>query len=266
MSSTPPDSPGAHPGARPAIRLLREGDVATLILDRPERHNSLDAADLDEFGRVLDALSADPSLKAVILTGGEAKSFCSGAAIGDLDRSDWKGAPLERLVEKLEAVPVPVVCALNGGVYGGGVEIAIACDFRIGVAGMRCFVPPARLGIHYPVSGLKRFLSRGGLNVAKRLLLSVEEFDDAEMLRLGLVDRLVPRERLMDEARALAARIAALAPMAVRGMKRTLNELARGELDAAAAEARIAACWASADHAEAKRAFAEKRPARFEGR
>ena len=242
------------------------GPVATLTLNRAERHNSLDSADLAAFGTVLDQIAADAAIKAVILTGGAARSFCSGASIGDLDRGDWTGGPLERLVERLETVPQPVICALNGGVYGGGVEIAMACDLRIGVEGMRCFVPPARLGIHYPISGLQRFIARAGLNVAKRLLLSVEELDAADMLRLGLVDRLVPPAELMATATALAERIAALAPLAVQGMKQSLNELARGTLDAAAAEARIARCWASADHAEGKKAFAEKRAARFEGR
>jgi len=248
------------------ILLSLAGPVATLTLNRPERHNALDSADLGAFGDVLDRVANDPAIKAVILTGGAARSFCSGASIGDLDRGDWTGGPLERLVARLESVPQPVICALNGGVYGGGVEIAIACDLRIGVEGMRCFVPPARLGIHYPISGLQRFISRAGLTVAKRLLLSVEELDAAEMLRLGLVDRLVPAADLMATAEALAMRIAALAPLAVQGMKQSLNELARGSLDAAAAEARIATCWASADHAEGKRAFAEKRAARFEGR
>jgi enoyl-CoA hydratase/carnithine racemase len=249
-----------------AIRHRIDGAVATLTLNRPERHNSLDTADLALFGTILSQVSDNASVKAIILTGGDAKSFCSGASISDLDRSDWKGGPLERLVGQLEDMAVPTICALNGGVYGGGVEIALACDFRIAVDGVRCFVPPARLGIHYPVSGLKRFVSRVGLNAAKRLLLGVEELDATEMLRLGLVDRLVPKDELMPAAEALAARIAALAPLAVQGMKRTLNEIARGELDAAAAEARVARCWTSADHAEGKRAFAEKRAARFEGR
>jgi len=248
------------------VLLSVAGAVATLTLNRPERHNSLDSADLAAFGAVLDRVASDAAIKAVILTGGVARSFCSGASIGDLDRGDWTGGPLERLVARLESVPQPVICALNGGVYGGGVEIAIACDLRIGVEGMRCFVPPARLGIHYPISGLQRFISRAGLTVAKRLLLAVEELDAVEMLRLGLVDRLVPAADLMATAEALATRIAALAPLAVQGMKQSLNELARGSLDAAAAEARIATCWASTDHAEGKRAFAEKRAARFEGR
>jgi enoyl-CoA hydratase/carnithine racemase len=248
------------------INLRLDGAIATLVLNRPERHNALGGDDLALFEDRLDEVADAADVRVLVLSGGAAKSFCSGVSIGDIDSSHWKAGPLERLVARLEAVEVPVIAALNGGVYGGGIEIALACDFRIGVEGMRAFVPPARLGIHYPVSGLERYVQRLGLNAAKRFLLAVEEMDAAELHRIGFLDRVVARDALDATVDALARRIAALAPLAVQGMKTALNEIARGDLDQEAAAERIGRCWVSDDHAEGKRAFAEKRPPVFVGR
>lgn len=248
------------------VLLHIEGARATITLNRPERHNALEKADLEQFGVHLDAIAADPSVRLLVLSGGTSKSFCSGVSINDLAGGTQREGALEALVNKLEALTIPVIAALNGGIFGGAVEIALVADFRIGVEGMKMFVPPARLGIHYPVLGLTRLIERLGLNVAKRLVLSVEEFAGPQLVEIGFLDRIVPREDLAGAVDTLAGRILDLAPLAVQGMKQTLNGIARGNLDAAAAAARIAACWASADHQEGLKAFAEKRKAVFEGR
>lgn len=248
------------------VLLHIEGARATITLNRPERHNALEKADLEQFGSHLDAIAADPSVRLLVLSGGTSKSFCSGVSINDLAGGTQREGALEALVNKLEALNIPVIAALNGGIFGGAVEIALVADFRIGVEGMKMFVPPARLGIHYPVLGLTRLIERLGLNVAKRLVLSVEEFAGPQLVEIGFLDRIVPREELAGAVDTLAGRILDLAPLAVQGMKQTLNAIARGDLDAAAAAARIAACWASADHQEGLKAFAEKRKAVFEGR
>ncbi|WP_439817586.1 enoyl-CoA hydratase/isomerase family protein [Zavarzinia sp. CC-PAN008] len=248
------------------ILLDIDGPVARITLNRPEKHNSLGVDDLALFEQHLDAIALAEGIRVVILSGGRSRSFCSGASLGELGVRDWSKGPLERVVERLEAVRVPVIASLNGGVFGGGVEVALACDFRIGVHGMRAFVPPARIGIHYPVSGLHRFVERLGLNVAKRLLLAAEEFDDAEILRVGLVDRLVDPAALDASVGALAERLAGLAPLSLAGMKASLNAIARGTLDEGAAHAAMAACFASADFREGLAAHAEKRKPRFEGR
>jgi enoyl-CoA hydratase/carnithine racemase len=242
-----------------------DGAVARLVLDRPEAHNALDRPAIAELLALLEDWAGRADLRALVLTG-RGKSFCAGVALGDVAGADWTDNPLTRLCDALEAFPLPTVAALNGGVYGGGVELALACDFRVGVTGMRAFVPPARLGIHYEPAGIARAIDRLGSQAARRLFLLAESFDAEALLALGFLDQLVAPEALDARVGEIAATLAGLAPLAVQGMKRTIVELGRGRLDEAAARARVAACFASADHAEGLAAQREKRPPRFTGR
>lgn len=240
------------------------GPIGRIVLDRPEAHNALDQAAM----RALRALLEDwagRDLRAVILTG-RGKSFCAGASLGDVAGRDWGENPLTAACDALEAFPCPTIAALNGGVYGGGVEIALACDFRIGVTGMRAFAPPARLGIHYEPAGIRRAVERLGAQAARRIFLLAESFEAEALLAMGFLDHLVAPGELAAKASELAETAAGLAPLAVRGMKRTILELSRGALDAEAAGARVRDCFASADHAEGLAAQKEKRAPRFEGR
>ncbi len=247
------------------IRGAIEGGVARIVLDRPEAHNALDQAAMRALRALLEDWAGREEIRALVLTG-TGRSFCAGAALGDVAAGDWTENPLTAACDAVEAFPAPVVAALNGGVYGGGVELALACDFRIGVTGMRAFAPPARLGIHYEPAGIARAIDRLGAQAARRMFLLAESFDAEALVAMGFLDHLVAPEELEAKAAELAGAIAGLAPMAVRGMKRTILELGRGALDAEAARARIAACFASADHAEGLAAQREKRPPRFEGR
>ncbi len=243
---------------------LAEG-VATLTLNRPEKRNALELGDLQAFSEALARLRAEAP-RALIVTGAGDKAFCAGVSLGDVGGDVWAENPLTALCDALQGFPCPTVAALNGGVYGGGAEIALSCDFRIGVTGMKCFVPPARLGIHYEPSGIARAVAVVGAQAARRMFLAVETFDDAALERIGFVDRLVAPEALTAEAAAYAQGVAKLAPMAVQGMKRTINELAHGALDETAARDRIVACWASEDLHEGLAAMREKRPPAFRGR
>ena len=220
-----------------------DGAIARITLNRPEKHNAPAAADLHEFRKSLERREKSPDLRCLIVTGAGERTFCSGVALGDVASENWDANPLTALCDALEDFPAPTVAALNGGVYGGGVEIALSCDFRIGVEGMRLFAPPARIGVHYEPAGLRRAVGRLGPQVARRVYLAAETFEGAEVLRLGFVDRLVPAATLATTVAALADTLAGLAPLAVRGMKRTINEIARDALDEAAARERVAACW-----------------------
>lgn len=254
------------PNTSASLLLKIDGACATVTLNHPERHNSLSQDDMNGLKDLLSELDRDPALRVLVLTGAGEKSFCSGAFLDEVTTGGFTGNPFEELTDAMENFRLPTICAFNGSVYGGGAELSLCCDFRIGIEGMRMFVPPARLGIHYQAKGLSRFISRVGLNAAKRILLAVETFDAPGMMQIGFLDYLVPRDQLAARTAALAAALAALAPLSVQGMKRSLNETARGAADADEIKRRVALCWNSEDHAEAVRAMAEKRPPVFHQR
>lgn len=241
---------------------------ATLTLNRPAHHNRLHVGDLLALQRHFETISANPAVKLLVLTGA-GPSFCSGFHIGDFDREvDLPGGGpqlFEQTVDALEALPVPTICRFNGSVHGGATDLALACDFRVGVLGMSLRMPAVRLGLHYYPNGLRRYVSRLGLATAKRLFLLAEELGAEQLLALGYLDRLVVPARLDAEVQAIADALAAGAPLAMRGMKASLNEIARGEFHLSSLREREARCAASADLAEGKAAFAERRAPRFSG-
>lgn len=249
-----------------AIDLSIHGPRATIALNRPEKRNALEVADLEAFAAALGEVHGAEDVRVLVVTGTGEKAFSSGVALGDVGGRDWSDNPLTALCDGLEQFPLPTVCALNGGVWGGAAEIALACDFRIGVEGMVCRVPPAALGIHYEPAGIARAMRRIGAQAARRMFLAAEAFDAAELLRIGFLDKLVPAGDLAGETAALVDRLAALAPLAVRGMKRTIVELSEGALDAEAARERVTEAWASEDLREGLAAMREKRAPVFRGR
>jgi len=253
----------ADPNGLPTLTI--EGPTATIRLNRPAVHNRIEPADLTALHGLLDRIEAEPSLRVVVLTAG-GKSFSSGFHIGELG----SGGPEDedafaRFADRLERLRLPTICALNGGVYGGSTDLALCCDFRIGVTGMSMFMPAARLGVHYYPGGIQRYVSRLGLNTAKRLFMLAEKVEAAELLRIGYVDELVPPDRLMARVAAIAARLAENAPLAVQGVKAAINDIARGDADLKAIADRAAKVKRSKDMAEGRAAWMEKRKPRFTG-
>jgi enoyl-CoA hydratase/carnithine racemase len=246
--------------------LAVEGAVATIRLNRPEVHNRIEPADLVALHGLLDRIEAQPGLRVLVLTA-TGKSFSAGFHIGALGAGEEKEDEdaFGRFADRLERVRLPSICALNGGVYGGATDLALACDFRIGVTGMAMFMPAARLGLHYYPGGLQRYVSRLGLNTAKRMFLLAERFEAEDLLRAGYLDELVPPERLMPRVAEIAATLAENAPLAVQGMKAALNDIARGDADLKAIAERAAAAKRSNDMAEGRAAWMEKRKPRFTG-
>lgn len=266
MSAASTDTPSTTP-------ILTIADGRALVrLNRPREHNRLEPADLDALREIFDRVDRDGTVRVLIVTG-TGKSFSSGFHIGALaERKEAKGAPdydpdaFEKTVDRLEALRVPTIAALNGGVYGGSTDLALACDFRLGVPATRMFMPAARLGIVYYPSGLKRYVNRLGLAAAKRMFLTAEPVDSDDLRRCGYLDEIIEPDRLMARAEELGAQIAANAPLAVAATKRALNEVAANALDLDALRDARRACGASADHKEGLRAWAEKRKPVFEGR
>ncbi len=242
-----------------------QGSLATVTFCRPEKHNALEISDLEALDSALINLAGRSDIRTLLLSA-QGKSFCAGVDFGAVAGHDWRDNPLERVSDRLESLPFPTLCVLQGGVYGGGTDLALACDFRLGARGIRCFIPPAKLGIQYHPHGLKRAVTRLGIGPAKRLFLATETFDDAEMLRTGFLDWLVEAETLNERAQALAATLSGLAPQALRGMKQSLNEIAAHLFDERAARDRAAGSFRSEDFLEGRAAMAEKRPPKFGGR
>jgi enoyl-CoA hydratase/carnithine racemase len=170
------------------------------------------------------------------------------------------------LANRIEDFPLPTICGLNGGVYGGSTDLALACDFRIAVETCEMLMPAARLGLHYYPSGIRRYVSRLGVGAAKKLFLTAQKIDAAEMLRIGYLDALVPAGELDVAVDALAAILAANAPNAISGMKRAINEIARDAFDEDAARGRHQESTRGREIKEGLAAFKEKRKPDFDRR
>ena len=210
------------------FELTRTGGVACIRLARPQQHNSLGSADIRALRKALAAIGADAELRVLLLTGAGERSFCSGASLKELASGEMSGELFSTLADALASLELPTVCALNGDAWGGGAELALCCDYRLGVEGMRMRVPAARIGLCYPLSGLQRYVGKLGLDVATRMLVGAEEFDAQGLREAGFLHRVLPREQLQAQAMELAQSLADLAPLAVRTMKRLLWQIARG--------------------------------------
>ena len=260
-------SPATEVASAPILAL--DGARATIRLNRPRHLNRLQPDDLDVLLKLFDRIEADPAIRVLVLTG-TGRAFSAGYDLnsvaeraGSAVEERSAGSAFEVVVNRLEDLGVPTICRLNGGVYGGSTDLALACDFRIGVDSCEMFMPAARLGLHYYKSGIKRYVSRLGVDNAKRLFLTAEKIGAAEMLRIGYLTAMAPAETLDQEVDRLAALLAGNAPVAMAGMKRTINEFARGRLDEEAADRRARDSMRGAEIKEGIKAFAEKRPPKF---
>jgi enoyl-CoA hydratase len=260
-------SPAAGDAASAPV-LNIEGARATIRLNRPKHLNRLQPDDLDALSKLFDRIEADLTVRVLVLTG-TGRAFSAGYDLGSIAerapnaQEQTAGSAFELVVNRLEDLAIPTICRINGGVYGGATDLALACDFRIGTDSGEMFMPAARLGLHYYKSGIKRYVSRLGVDNAKRLFLTAERIGAAEMLRIGYLTAMVPAEALDEEVDRLATMLAGNAPVAMRGMKRAINEFARGALDEEAADRRARDSMRSAEIKEGIAAFAEKRPPKF---
>ncbi len=259
-------SGAAETASTPVLEI--NGTRATIRLNRPKHLNRLQPDDLDALLTLFDRIEADPAIRVLVLTG-TGRAFSAGYDLGSIAEraggaeEQTAGSAFEIVVNRLEDLAIPTICRINGGVYGGSTDLALACDFRIGVDTCEMFMPAARLGLHYYSSGIKRYVSRLGVDNAKKLFLTAQKIGAAEMLRIGYLTAMVPAEGFDAEVDQLAAILAANAPVAMRGMKRAINEFARGTLDEEAADRRARDSMRSAEIKEGIKAFAEKRPPKF---
>jgi len=250
----------------PGIDLHIDQAIATITLNTPERHNALDNDNLDLFLAHLNSVNNTPDIRVLIITGAGDKTFCAGAALNQLGSGNFNGDKFTEVPDKISTLKMPTICAFNGSAYGGGTEIGIACDFRIGINNMRLFVPPARIGLCYPVNGIERYVNTLGLPTAKRLLVASEDFRGPELLEIGYLTHLVEKEALLEATRKLAERLAGYAPLAVQAMKQVCNQVADGSYVRDEAQKIAKACNNSEDLKEGFLANSEKRPPVFKGK
>jgi enoyl-CoA hydratase/carnithine racemase len=240
-----------------------DSHVATITLRRPAQANRLDPDDLATLADHINTINQNEQVLVLRLQA-EGKYFCSGYDIGQI------GGPRELTFEQMvnafeDARPV-TIAVIQGGVYGGATDLALACDFRIGSPAVDMFMPAARLGLHFYQRGLERYVSRLGVNTAKKLFLTAEKIGADEMFACGFLTHLVADDKLADTADQLTQTLAGMAPLALLGMKKHLTRIARGVLDPADLQRDIASAAQSADLKEGAVAWAEKRAARFTGR
>jgi enoyl-CoA hydratase/carnithine racemase len=202
----------------------------------------------------------------LIVTGVGDKTFCAGASLQELSGGAMKEDAFQKMTAQLAELRIPTICAMNGDVFGGGVELAVSCDFRIGVEGSRMRVPAAAIGLCYPLAGIQRFVECLGVNLSKRILVASEEFSAAEMSKIGILDHLVAPPDLAAFTNNFAQHIADLAPMAVQSMKAILRQAGAGGVDVNVARELADLCLESFDLQEGFAAKREKRSPRFEGR
>ena len=243
-----------------------EAGVGRLVLHRPAKHNALDLSGIACLAGALEELGGRPDLRVVTVSGSGCKSFCAGLEFADIRRIDWRNNPFTAACDALENLPVPTVCSVRGGAYGAGVDLALACDFRIGTPESRLRVPALALGVHYDRTGLERAVRRLGLQGAKRIFLSADRLDAKTLLRIGFLDEIVPDAEIDAYLESMAATLAGLAPVAVAGVKRSLQEIAAGCGDTEKISKRVAKSWLSEDFREGVLARDEERKPSFSGR
>lgn len=217
---------------RSAIRMERHGDVAKVIIDREDRLNAFDDELIRSFVDLLEKLDKeDRPPRAAVLTGAGETSFCAGYDINCIDPDQSLDDPFpddrfERAVRAVESFGAPVVAALNGNAFGGGLDLALACDFRFAGPDVKLAMTPAKLGLVYSRSGISRFVRRIGPGLTGRLFLTAAPIDAREALELGLVDGVVEKEAVLPRAMQTANEIAKNSPLAVQWTRRTIQAVA----------------------------------------
>lgn len=241
-----------------------DGACARIGLNRPQQANRLEIADLAELERHVATLRQRSEVRVLVLEA-RGRHFCSGFQIDAVPGVDAP-ALFERLCDAWEALPQVTLAALHGGLWGGATDLALACDFRLGVPACQMAIPAARLGLHYHGGGLRRLVSRLGLGPAKRLILGGQTLDAQAMKDAHFLDELlVDADALRRCVQEWSEQIAALAPLALAGMKQHLNSLALNQLDLAQLRTDQQRCAASADLQEGVQAWQQKRSPRFCG-
>ncbi|MGA2125246.1 MAG: enoyl-CoA hydratase [Xanthobacteraceae bacterium] len=252
----------------------RDGAVGWMLFNNPARHNAVSVDMWQAVPEILDAFAADPAIRVVVLAGVGGKAFISGADISEFGekRSSREAVEAYNAIadEANRAIidfRMPTIAMIQGYCIGGGLGVALCCDLRIAADHSRFGVPAAKLGLGYAYPGIKRLADVVGPSFAKEIFYTARQFDAAEALQMGLINRVRPADELEGFVAGYAAMIGGNAPLTIHAVKLCVAEIAKDpdSRDLAACQAAVDTCFASKDYVEGRTAFMEKRKPVFQG-
>ena len=253
----------------------KDGAIGRLIFNNPARHNAVSLDMWQAVAAIIDDFEHDPAIRVIVVSGAGGKAFVSGADISEFKErraSEEAAAAYSKISEgartRLQETEKPTIAMIRGYCIGGGVGTALACDMRIAAEGSKFGIPAAKLGLGYAYDGIKRLVDLVGPAYAREIFYTARQFTAEEALGMGLINRVVPPDQLETYVDDYCKMIAGNAPLTVHSAKISVREALKpeSERDLDLCKRLVDACFASADYAEGRTAFMEKRRPVFEGR
>ncbi len=248
------------------VLLEKKGNIAIATINRPKALNALNSDVLTDLNELVDVVSADAEIRALVITGSGEKAFVAGADIGEMStltaaEGEAFGKHGNDVFRRIETLPIPTIAAINGFALGGGCELSMSCDIRICSEAAVFGQPEVGLGITPGFGGTQRLARLVSPGMAKQLIYTAKNIKADEAYRIGLVNAVYPAEELMPAAEKLANTIASNAPIAVRACKKAINDGLQVDMDKAIVieEKLFGSCFKTADQIEGMSAFLEKR-------
>jgi enoyl-CoA hydratase len=253
----------------------KDGPIGRLIFNNPARHNAVSLEMWQAVTQIMDDFEQDDAVRVIVVSGAGGRAFVSGADISEFKEkraSEEAVAAYGKISEgarrRIQDTPKPTIAMISGYCIGGGVGTALACDLRIAAEGSRFGIPAAKLGLGYAYDGIKKLIDLVGPACAREIFYTARQFSAEEALRMGLINQLVPADQLESHVKDYCEMIAANAPLTIRAAKQIVREALKdeSERDMALCKRVVDECFASADYAEGRTAFMEKRKPVFKGR